>query len=169
MRGRMIIAVLVAGMSVLPVVSTAAASTARFAEMSGHYEAIRMALLEDSMSGVASHARQLAEAVADLRENLTADRAGVPADDLDACAEALAEIESSASRLVQSTELETAREELFVLTRPMARYRKLTGDQTTIVAYCSMAQKAWIQPSGELGNPYMGQKMPNCGEVVGES
>jgi hypothetical protein len=159
---------ILAALSVLPAL-TAAESPARFTEISGHYEAIRLALLEDSMSGVSDHARQASEVAADLLENLTADRAGVSAQDLDACAEALAEIESSAARLAQSAELETAREEMFLLTRPMAKYRKLTGDRSTIVAYCSMAQKAWLQPAGELGNPYMGRKMPKCGEVVGES
>jgi hypothetical protein len=31
-----------------------------------------------------------------------------------------------------------------------------------------MAQKAWIQPKGEIGNPYLGQEMPKCGDVVKE-
>jgi hypothetical protein len=169
MRHRTFIAVVVAGMSALPAFSAGAVGSVPFAELSGHYEAIRLTLLEDSKSGVAEHARQLSEAAANLREDLAADRAGDQADDRDAFVEALAEIEASAARLAESADLEAAREELFVLTRPMAKYRKLTGDQTTIVAYCSMAQKAWIQPQGELGNPYMGQRMPRCGEVVGES
>jgi hypothetical protein len=169
MRHRTILAVLVAGISALPAFSTRAATSVPFAELSGPYESIRLTLLEDSISGVAEDARLLSAVAANLREDLVADRSGAQTDDRDALAEALAEIEASAARLVEAGDLETAREELFVLTRPMAKYRKLTGDQTTVVAYCSMAQKAWIQPQGELGNPYMGQRMPRCGEVVGES
>ena len=145
------------------------AGSGRYEELSRHYEAIRLALLADSMEGVTDHGKALMEKAADLGQNLSAESAGVPVHDLEACASALEEIEASAKQIAESADLDSAREALFVLTRPMAKYRKLTGDRSTIVAYCSMAQKAWLQPEGELGNPYMGQKMPRCGEVVGES
>jgi hypothetical protein len=30
-----------------------------------------------------------------------------------------------------------------------------------------MHKKSWLQPAGdEIGNPYAGQSMPKCGEVV---
>lgn len=137
-------------------------------EMASHYEAIRLALLDDSMDGVETHAEALELKAAAMRLNLSAELAGVLAADVESGAEALAAIETSASRLAKATSLDQARNEFFVLTRPMAKYRKLIDDASTLVAYCSMAQKAWVQPKGELGNPYMGQKMPRCGEVVGE-
>jgi hypothetical protein len=31
-----------------------------------------------------------------------------------------------------------------------------------------MAQKVWLQPKGEIGNPYYGQSMARCGEFVSE-
>jgi hypothetical protein len=31
-----------------------------------------------------------------------------------------------------------------------------------------MAQQVWLQPKGEIGNPYYGQSMARCGEVVSE-
>lgn len=37
--------------------------------------------------------------------------------------------------------------------------------QSLYVAYCPMAEARWLQTSQELSNPYMGQKMPNCGEI----
>ena len=31
-------------------------------------------------------------------------------------------------------------------------------------AYCPMHKRSWLQPDGEIGNPYGG--MPRCGEIV---
>jgi hypothetical protein len=39
-------------------------------------------------------------------------------------------------------------------------------EPNTVVVYCAMAEKVWIQPKGEIGNPYYGQSMARCGEVV---
>ena len=139
-----------------------------YQEMVGHYEAIRLALLDDSLEGVQERAGALRLQAVDLRQSLTAELGAVLSHDVKAVSEALEMIETSSTRLTELTDIGAARDEFFVLTKPMVRYRKLTGDSDTLVAYCSMAQKAWIQPVGELGNPYMGEKMPKCGEVVGE-
>ena len=144
------------------------AAPTRYERMASHYEAIRLALVGDSLDGVETNAEALLSTAAALRESLSADMTGIAADDFESGVEALEAIESAASKLARSADIESARDAFFVLTRPMAKYRKLTGDPSTLVAYCSMAQKAWVQPRGELGNPYMGQKMPRCGEVVGE-
>jgi hypothetical protein len=80
----------------------------------------------------------------------------------------LEEIRSAASSLSSAENLASTRGDYFALTKPMARYRYLTGHQDTVIAYCPMAQKAWIQPKGEIGNPYLGQEMPKCGDVVKE-
>ena len=125
--------------------------------------------MADSIDGVMNHATALKEKASSLHQNLTAEPAGVSAHDLEDCGTALGDIETAAMKLAEASDLEAAREEFFVLTKPMAKYRKMTGGETTIVAYCPMVQKAWIQPDREIGNPYMGQKMPTCGEVVGES
>lgn len=139
-----------------------------FKELSGHYDVIRLALLSDSMGGVEAEAEALAKKAAALRGKLSDVTPETGASDHDKLAKALDLIEKSAGTLARISDLEPARDELFVLTKPMVMVRKLTGDPHTIVAYCSMSQKAWVQPKGELGNPYMGQKMPRCGEVVGE-
>lgn len=169
MKNYQYLGLLIIGLLILPgLMQAEEADSTYYMEMSSHYDEIRQALLADSTGGVAEHAQALAEKASDLRQNISADLAGVSAHDLQSCVTALQEIESSAVKLAETTNLKSAREELFALTRPMAKYRKLTGDQGTVVAYCSMAQKAWIQPEGEIGNPYLGQKMPTCGEVVGE-
>lgn len=33
--------------------------------------------------------------------------------------------------------------------------------------YCPMVKRSWLQPEGDVGNPYFGRKMPGCGNVVG--
>lgn len=169
MKNYQLVTLLIVGLLMLPAVAGAeeAAST-QYMEMSSDYEAIRLALLADSMDGVAEYAHAIEEKASTLRENLSADLAGVSAHDLEEWVSALEDIEASAMKLAESSDLNSAREDLFALTKPMAKYRKLTGDHGTIVAYCPMAQKAWIQPQGEIGNPYFGQEMPTCGEVVGE-
>lgn len=113
-----------------------------------HYEAVRKALLVDSTAGVAGHAaaiRKLAAAApADLQK----------------------EIAAAAGKLAAAKGLEPAREAFYELSRPLVRWREAAGSKRTVVAYCSMTKKSWLQPAGEIGNPYYGKEMPRCGEVV---
>jgi len=169
MKSYQLLGLLIVGLLMISgVVGAEEADSTRYMEMSSHYEAIRLALLADSMGDVAEHAQAIEQKASDLRKNISPDLAGVSAHEVADCASALEEIEASAMKLAAATDLKSARGELFVLTKPMAKYRKLTGDETTVVAYCPMAQKAWIQPVGEIGNPYLGQEGSTCGEVVGE-
>lgn len=158
---------LVVGLLLIPGVLGATESTV-YEEISGHYEAIRLALLGDSLDGVDEHAAAIHELASDLVSDFSAGKAGVAGTEADKLETALQNIATAASRLADDSDLAAARDDFFRLTKPMAQYRKLAGTTGTVVAYCSMAQKAWIQPEGELGNPYMGQKMPRCGEIVGE-
>lgn len=116
----------------------------------GHYEAIRKALLADSLAGVAGHAaaiqKQAQSAPGTLRQ----------------------EIAAAAGKLAAAKDLKTAREAFYGLSKPMVRWREAAGSKSTVVAYCSMNKKSWLQPAGEIGNPYYGKEMPRCGEVVGK-
>lgn len=160
---------LIVGLLMIPgVVRSGETDPAAYLEMSIHYEAIRLALLEDSVEDMAEHARAIHQQAGSLLEDLSAESAGVSADQVADYEAALRDMESAASNLSAAGSLASAREGFFTLTKPMARFRKLTGDKDTVVAYCPMAQKAWIQREGEIGNPYLGQEMPKCGEVVGE-
>ena len=113
-------------------------------------------------------ANAIQERVAEALENPEGTGAGMTEEDASILLTALEEISGAAAELSAAGDLASARESFFALTRPMAKYRKLAGDERTIVAYCSMVKKAWIQPRGEIVNPYYGQAMPRCGEVVGE-
>lgn len=169
MRDYQLLGLLVAGLLFIPgMISAENTDLSGYKEMSSHYEAIRLALLGDSLEGVNEHATVIFEQATELTEGFSPAKAGVPESQAGDVEVALQEIHSAASSLVAAGDLGSAREDFFALTKSMASYRKSSGTDGTVVAYCSMAQKAWIQPEGEIGNPYMGQKMPRCGEVVGE-
>lgn len=139
-----------------------------YGEMSSRYEAIRLTLLMDSVDGLTENAQAIRQQAAGFLEEPSAAAAGVPEENEGDLRTVVEEIEAAAEKLADASDLDAAREEFFGLTKPMARYRELVGDEDTVVAYCSMAQKAWIQPTGDLGNPYFGQQMARCGEIVAE-
>jgi len=139
-----------------------------FQELSGHYEAIRLALLNDSVDTVALHAGEIATIATATTDDFSTTRAGVSDDDAEAVADLLPEISSAASALASAGDLDGARSQFFELSKPMGRYRKMAGIEGTSVLFCPMAKKAWIQPQGDVGNPYLGQGMPTCGTVVAD-
>jgi hypothetical protein len=146
--------------------ATTAEEPNAFREILGHYEAIRLSLLNDATTDVAEHAKAIESRMDTLAKDFDAGDAGVPAEKSAECEALLPEISSAAARLAAAEDLDEAREALFELSKPMGRYRKLAGTEGSMVVFCPMAKKAWIQPHGEIGNPYLGQEMPTCGEVI---
>ena len=150
-------------------ISVAAADEANaFQEISEHYEAIRLSLVKDMMTDVTEHAKAIKHRMHDLASEFDAEEAGVLPDKSDECEALLPEVASAAGRLAEAGDLDEAREALFELSKPIGRYRKLAGVEGSMVVFCSMAKKAWIQPHGEIGNPYLGQEMPTCGEMIAD-
>jgi hypothetical protein len=147
--------------------STASESTG-YREIAGHYEEIRLALLGDTLDGVVENAAAIRNRADELAQSFDADRAGVEAERAEDAKALLPEIVAAAEGLANSGDLGAARAEYFELSKPIGRYRKLAGTEGSIVVYCPMAKKAWIQPEGEIGNPYMGKGMPRCGEVIAD-
>ena len=132
------------------------------------YEAVRLSLLDDSLTHVAHRAEAMTGQVTELTQSFDAESAGVAVDKSAECEALLPEILAATTRLAQATNLDEAREAFFALSKPMGRYRKLAGIEGSMVAYCPMVKKAWIQPHGEIGNPYAGQMMPTCGEMIAD-
>ncbi len=127
-------------------------SAATFGELMKPYEDIRQALLHDTIDGVAEHAAAISK------------KADEMADD-----EVMPKISGFARQLSEASDLESAREAFYELSKVMVQYRsKLGGEDLPVVAYCSMLKKSWLQPEGEIGNPYYGQSMAGCGEIVGK-
>ena len=40
-----------------------------------------------------------------------------------------------------------------------------SGQSGYYVVNCPMVHKDWVQPAGQLSNPYAGQSMPTCGMI----
>lgn len=139
-----------------------------YRDVSRHYETIRLALLADSLEGVAEHALSLRESVETLADGFDVLKAGVAEDKAEACKKLLTEIAAAAQKVAKGSALGEVRASFFELSKPIGRYRKLTDDLDTQVLFCPMAKKAWIQPRSEIGNPYLGSEMPTCGEVVAD-
>jgi len=137
-----------------------------FATILDHYEGIRQVLLADTTEGLAAHAKAIADTVQALREDFSNEQAGVQPNKADEARGLLPDISLAAAELVATADLETARQSFYSLSKVLVRYRKLATGDLPVVAYCSMAKKSWLQPAGEIGNPYLGPAMITCGEVV---
>ncbi len=148
---------LISALVLFALTSAAAASTSPvFDKLISPYEKIRLALTEDSLEGVAE------EAIA-IRDTANAsDPEAAEAGEL------LPDIAELAGNLAVASELATAREAFSELSKVLVRYRSKVEGERPAVLYCAMATQSWLQPAGEVGNPYYGQSMPNCGEVVEE-
>jgi len=136
-----------------------------FDEIVRHYEVIRQELIEDSTRGVTEQAEAVARTAAALQRNYTAAAAGVDRGSEAAVRALLPEIENRAAALAETGDLETARDALAELTKPLVRWHDLIEGPRTVVAYCPMVKKAWLQPDEAIGNPYA-PYMLRCGEVV---
>lgn len=136
-----------------------------FADIVGHYEAIRQVLIEDSTEGVAGHATAIADAASALARDFKPESAQIDAGDAAAVRGWLAEIETRARSVARSDSLEPIREAMAELTKPLVRWHELVEGPKPVVAYCPMVEKAWLQPDEAIGNPY-DPSMLRCGEVV---
>ncbi len=166
---RLVLLVTLATLVVAPALAAAGQGglTTAFATMIDHYEPIRQALLHDSITGIATHAKTIATEAATLAARFdTTARAGVPANEKAECTALLPEVKRAAKALAGATDLAAVRAAFGDLSKAMVRYREMAGCDGPVVVYCPMAKKSWLQPAGEIGNPYLGQKMAGCGEVV---
>lgn len=145
--------------------SLGAAAETTFDRVLEHYEPIRLALLEDSMDGVNVHGEAIAAELRALETDFSAERAGATGEAVAIVEDKLDEMIAAADVLATAESLETARDGIYALTKPLVRWRQgVAGMDRPSVAYCSMHKRSWLQPDGEIGNPYGG--MPGCGEIV---
>jgi hypothetical protein len=142
-----------------------AAGTTTFENVMEHYEPIRLALLEDSMEGVNDHGRAIAAELRALESDFSAERAGASDEAAAIVEEKLDEMIAAADAIAEAASLEAARDGIYALTKPMVRWRLgVAESDRPAVAYCPMYKRSWLQPDGQIGNPYGG--MPRCGEIV---
>jgi hypothetical protein len=143
-----------------------AAADSGWIAVTNHYEDVRQALVSDSVAGVSEHAVALRLEIEALSRDLTADKAGVPAEALEEVAGLLPEAAAAAQELEAAESLEAARDAFNALTKPLVRWRQAAGSGP-VVAYCAMKKRSWLQPAGDpVENPYYGKEMLGCGAIV---
>lgn len=146
-------------------VPTAGGETA-LAELRQTYEQARLALVDDALAAVRPIGGEMLHTIEALRGGFSAQRAGVPADRAGEVEAMLPEAGAAAERLEKAENLAAAREAFDRLTRLLVRWRRAAGDEPE-VAYCPMEKRSWLQAEDQpIGNPYLGRRMPTCGEMV---
>lgn len=125
------------------------------------YLTVQEALAADSMDGVAAAGRAMVAAAAEL------DTSGVDGEHAEHYADLPTKIAAASNELATSETLESAREALRNLSRPMTVWASMSTPGGIDVVFCSMAKASWVQRSGEVRNPYYGSSMLRCGELVG--
>ena len=108
------------------------------------YLKIQVALAGDSFDGVKSLATRLSSEAGKLGTH----------------AEALQE---AARTLAATGDLEAARTAFGPLSDALIAYAEGAGLGDLKVAYCPMADAAWVQKDGTIANPYYGSQMLTCG------
>jgi hypothetical protein len=110
------------------------------------YESVRQSLLKGSLQDVQAGARQLAAEATKAKQ---------------------ADIAKQAAEVSKSTDLTKARASFATLSEEMIKVRSNTSGDRPAVYYCSMVKKSWLQPKGQVGNPY-DPSMPRCGTLKEE-
>ncbi len=160
--------ILILAVSLAAATALLAHGSASFDSLALEYEAIRQSLLHDTLDGVREHAARIEKMAGSLTHGFEPEEAGIlPAkqDDLTAL---LPDLSASAGKLAAASDLAGAREAFGELSKRMVRFRQMTPSPKNVVVFCSMAKKVWLQPKKEIGNPYYGQSMAGCGEIVSE-
>lgn len=137
-----------------------------FEQVAEHYESVRLALTNDTTDGIAEHGKRIAAILEQLSSEWSPAAAGVRTDMAEDVRGLLPELTEAATALSAAVPLDAAREAFYDLSKPLIRWRKAAGSDRPVVAYCPMAKRSWLQPKAGLGNPYYGQSMLTCGEVV---
>lgn len=132
-----------------------------------HYEAIRLALLNDTTSEIATHAKEISVLARAATKRFDAGSVGIDAEQKGDCVELLPQIEQHAGELAAAADITEARDAFFELSKSLVKLKAMaSGDHAPQTYYCSMAKRSWLQPGDEVGNPYLGQKMAKCGQKV---
>ncbi len=138
-----------------------------FASILHHYEGLWQILAADSVDGLAEHAEGLREAADQVTADFSLERAGLTADaDAEEAAAFFSGIARTALYLASATDLATAREAFYEISKSLVRLNEQRDGERLKVVYCAMAKKSWLQRREEIVNPYHGKAMSGCGEII---
>ncbi len=110
------------------------------------YESVRQGLLKGSLVDARKNAAALATEAKKAKQAAVAEKADAVA---------------------KSADLSAARETFSALSDEMLKIREAAKGDRPAVYYCPMVKKSWLQPKGEVGNPY-DAAMEKCGMLKSE-
>lgn len=110
------------------------------------YESVRQSLLKSDLAGAQKNAAALAT---------------------DAKKAKNAPVAELAQSLTVTKDMAGARRVFGLLSDEMIKVRTAAKGARPAVYYCPMAKKSWLQPKGQVGNPYEAG-MASCGELKAE-
>ncbi|HEX8255004.1 MAG TPA: hypothetical protein VF846_17820 [Thermoanaerobaculia bacterium] len=116
------------------------------APLFSRYENVRQAFLKNSLKDVQSSAAAFA---ADAR------KAKLPT------------VAKEADAVAKSADLAKARVAFAAVSESMIKLQSATKGARPAVYACPMIKKSWLQPKGQVGNPY-DASMPMCGTLKAE-
>lgn len=119
------------------------------------YFKIHIALAQDSTEGTAAAAQAISRKASSIRAT-------------DHQIQKLLTQITVASRGFHDSNLEEARDSFFELSKPLLSYlNQFHAQKGRYYRYfCSMKQRAWVQSMETTQNPYAGQAMAGCGELI---
>ena len=161
-----LVGVLIAGLFPAGVSPLETNGDSAFHKAFGHYESARLELTKDTRGGIPAAARAIGEVLADLEEEWSPEAAGIRPESENEIRELVAPMQEAASNLADAATLEGARAAFYELSKSLVRWRQALVGEKPAVAFCSMKKRSWLQPRGELTNPYYGKEMLSCGETV---
>ena len=90
-------------------------------------------------------------------------RAALARDNLDDAKKAATELGEEGAALAKADTIAAARNEFSSLS--VRAIKLAAGESAYYVVNCPMLKKDWVQPRGEISNPYAGRSMPTCGMI----
>jgi ABC-type oligopeptide transport system substrate-binding subunit len=129
------------------------------------YFAINQALIEDNQEGAKAAAKKLSEAVAKF------DMSKLMGEQMDFYHTQLTKLTQSLKGINDSADIEETRLELVTLSEAVYSLTKAYHPESSELYYqfCPMAKNGeganWLSSTKEIINPYMGQRMPHCGQT----
>ncbi len=121
----------------------------------GDYLFIQNALAGDTTDGISARAESMRKASLKLGQSAELNKI-------------LPDLVRSAEELAKASGLEEARAAFGSLSDSMIAYRGLVAGGESLVAYCPMVKKSWLQDGKTISNPYYGSSMLRCGSIVAD-
>lgn len=131
-----------------------------FSEVQRPYDAVRLALTADQLTGAKTEAAKLRRAAEE--EAVWAKGATGRGPEL---FKPWLEVAAAAETIETASSLIDARKAFGLASEAMRAALVISERDDVLVVYCPMVKQHWLQPKGEIRNPY-GPKMATCGQVV---